>query len=301
MSDIPIEAPPPLPPPGELHKFWADTTVRVTCGIVTVYTVGFVVSNVALGQVDPTGFNFVPIRYVGAALLFGAFTSLPVFFGNRASTFKAVRQPVFAVIWLMLIVTTAGIAAFVSSHISAANVSVHFGATVSYFAVVCFLTFVARISSEAEEFPLIMHMVGGAIFFAAFFGLTIYPLISPNFGGGALWLATLETKQAFHANARITEYLKEPVPLVRYGSETVTVLDCSEASVAQSCGALLLPRDAISLILVHRLVTADDYRADLRRRASARTARKRRPGSAPIITKPATGAPARDSARMPVR
>jgi hypothetical protein len=258
MSDTTPTAP---TQPNAVHKLWADTTLQITCGIVLVYAIGFIVCNSAFGKIDPAGVDLAPIRFIGAAILLVVSTVVPVVLGYTSASLLSWRSVLMSALWILTVIIGLAMWIFVFSVVAVSKI--HFFVYYGYWCSgVCFLTFAIRLTNKEKNRVQMGAALGFLALMGAYvFGLLVYPIVSSSFGGGAVWLATVRMKTESPDNIQLGELLKADVPLLRYGPETVTVLSCSGSLQDWSCKAVLIPRDQVSYLVVHKEIAMDVYLA----------------------------------------
>jgi hypothetical protein len=227
---------------------WFDSSTRLLLLGGMLYILGFIVSNAFYGRFQVISFEILQGRYVAAALLFLIFTSIPYLGGVvlaaeisdrfREPSEKRTRRE--KTIPVLVSVFTLILAAFVT--IMVGNlISVRGDATtllgfISYFLVTAFIGFLvtfAPIRTGASYLALLVLPLAHLmlpIVLSSYFGLRVYPTISPIYGGGGVWLATVHLRDDTGLPVSVRTRLDGEVPLIQKDREEVVVLLCTRVS-----------------------------------------------------------------------
>jgi hypothetical protein len=221
--------------------------VHLTAGVAFLYVLGFVISNSHLGRFDLISPLPLQIRYVSAALLYIAFFTVPFALGFILSRggfpeleldVSPITLPVvgwnlavllMSVVPPYLIFWSPGVAVVRFERISSlilAELSLgmlFFGIRLGRDTVSVSLT-----ERDLNIQTASRYLLGGLFlvlfcFHATLFGRDVYPRISPAYGGGALWRATV-----LRWDSTTEEYDKTTeVILLDRSDERLSVVMCS--------------------------------------------------------------------------
>lgn len=241
-----------------------------------LYTVGFLVTNTHRALYQPVHVEIFEARYFGAALLYSVFTAVPVMIGvyamrevkkgeADANLDRLLRWVGFTFVLLaMLFLLIRPPYQEPGFQILLHSVAPGLGYCL-LIALGTFAFFLHRAGARAEQdekdeehFRLSAEILGLFIVFlfsTFYFGGMVYPRVSPAFGGGAQWIASVELKNPIGARYTVAD----SVMILDNSQGFQTVLSCVADGGQHSSQVLAFPNTSIDVLHYGRVASSSAY------------------------------------------
>jgi hypothetical protein len=265
-----------------------------TAAIVILYVFGFIISNIHLAQYKLITFDLVAGRYLAAAILFFLFTPPPVILGfafGASLHWESKKPSAEASSWTMRIlgVLLTGVLIYIvwmTSRFAFEVLAVpsereNLKLVYPYFTLCGFIGFLmtyrgvrSRAERDAHDERSGLEILSFPIFIllpvvvATMFSQSIYPALSPAYGGGGAWKGQVFLKEP--PGSGILAGLSS-VLIIDRDEQFITIMKCIPDELQHRFSPVAIPLDAIDGI---QLETQTSVRLFIAATECAKPARK---------------------------